>query len=56
MRQFAAKGVREDRMSVQAYAHTKPKKPVTRLKGLALDQARAANRRVVIRIESAVRQ
>jgi chemotaxis protein MotB len=56
MRQFAAKGVREDRMSVQAYAHTKPKKPVTGLKGLALDQARAANRRVVIRIETAMQQ
>lgn len=54
MRQFAAKGVREDRMSVQAYAHTRPKKPVTGLKGLALEQARAANRRVVIRIETAM--
>jgi chemotaxis protein MotB len=54
MRQFAARGVREDRMSVQAYAHTKPKKPITGLKGLALEQARSANRRVVIRIETAM--
>jgi len=54
MRQFAAKGVREDRMSVQAYAQTKPTKPVVGLKGQALEQARAANRRVVIRIETAM--
>jgi chemotaxis protein MotB len=53
MRQFAARGVREERMSVQAYAHTKPKRPVTGLKGKDLELARAANRRVVIRIEAA---
>ena len=53
MRQFAARGVREDRMSVQAYAQTKPKKPFVGLKGKDLELARAANRRVVIRIEAA---
>jgi chemotaxis protein MotB len=53
MRQFAVRGVREDRMSVQAYAHTKPKRSVTGLKGKDLEFARAANRRVVIRIEAA---
>ena len=53
MRQFTTKGVREDRISVQAYAHTKPKKAYKGLKGKDLDLARAANRRVVIRIEAA---
>jgi chemotaxis protein MotB len=53
MRQFTARGVRENRISVVAYAHTKPKRAVTGLKGKDLEQARAANRRVVIRIEAA---
>lgn len=51
MRQFAQKGVKEERMSVVAYAHTKPKRPIEGLKGDDLTRARAANRRVVIRIE-----
>lgn len=51
MRQFAARGVREDRISVVALAHTRPKKPVAGLSGPELEQARAANRRVVIRLE-----
>jgi chemotaxis protein MotB len=51
LRQFAARGVKEDRLSVQAFAHTKPKRPTAGLKGKELDMTRAANRRVVIRIE-----
>ncbi|MCX6119939.1 MAG: flagellar motor protein MotB [Proteobacteria bacterium] len=51
MRQFVQKGVQENRVSVLAYAHTRPKRPVEGLKGAELDQARAANRRVVVRIE-----
>ena len=52
MRMFASRGVEEQRMSVQAFAHTQPKRPVVGLSGADLDQARAANRRVVIRIET----
>jgi len=48
---FKARGVVETRMSVLAYAHTRPKVPFKGLKGEALAKARAANRRVVIRIE-----
>jgi chemotaxis protein MotB len=44
------KGIKEERMSVVSYAHTQPKVPFQGLKGPRLDQARAANRRVVIRI------
>jgi len=51
MRQFKSRGVREDRMSVEAFAQTRPKVAIAGLKGDALDKARAANRRVVIRIE-----
>jgi chemotaxis protein MotB len=51
MHQFAAKGVNETRMSVVAYAHTRPKRPTLGLSGRDLTLARAANRRVVIRIE-----
>lgn len=51
MRMFLDRGVDETRMSVQAFAHTQPKRPTTGLQGLDLEQARAANRRVVIRIE-----
>jgi chemotaxis protein MotB len=51
MRQFAARGVPEDRMSVVALAHTRPKKMIQGLTGKDLEQARAANRRVVIRLE-----
>jgi chemotaxis protein MotB len=52
MRQFAARGVREDRMSVLALAHTQPKKSVLGLLGKDLELSRAANRRVVIRLEA----
>lgn len=52
MRMFASRGVNEQRMSVQAFAHTQPKRATLGLQGTDLDQARAANRRVVIRIET----
>lgn len=48
---FRARGVAETRMSVLAYAHTRPKVAIAGLKGAALTKARAANRRVIIRIE-----
>jgi len=51
MRQFVQKGVKEERISVLALAHTRPKKPTTGLTGDELLKARASNRRVVIRIE-----
>ena len=47
---FTARGIKEDHMSVHAYAHTRPKVPFAALKGAALEKARSANRRVVIRI------
>ena len=51
MRQFKARGVAESRMSVEAFAQTRPKVAIAALKGEDLAKARAANRRVVIRIE-----
>jgi len=48
---FRRRGVAESRMSVQSYAHTRPKVVYNGLKGEPLKTARAANRRVVIRIE-----
>lgn len=51
MRQFAQRGVKEDRMSIVSYGETRPKRPIAGLKGDDLAKARAANRRVVIRIE-----
>lgn len=48
---FKKRGVAETRLSVLAYAQTKPKIAPEGLKGEALTKARAANRRVVIRIE-----
>jgi chemotaxis protein MotB len=48
---FKARGVAEKRMSVVAFAHTRPKIKVDGLTGEALKKARAANRRVVIRLE-----
>jgi len=53
MRMFAARGVDEGRLSVEAFAHTKPKRATAGLEGKDLEQARASNRRVVIRIEAA---
>ena len=51
MRQLALTGIKESRMSVEAFAHTRPRVPYTGLKGRDLQRARAANRRVVIRID-----
>lgn len=51
MRSFHKLGLHEDRASVVAYAHTRPKVPIEGLQGAALKAARSANRRVVIRIE-----
>jgi chemotaxis protein MotB len=48
---FKKRGVEESRMSIQSYAHTRPKVGYGGLKGEDLKTARAANRRVVIRIE-----
>jgi chemotaxis protein MotB len=48
---FRARGVSEKRMAVEAFAHTRPKVPVADLTGDALRKARAANRRVVIRLQ-----
>ena len=48
---FRRRGIEESRMSIQSYAHTRPKVVYTGLKGDSLKTARAANRRVVIRIE-----
>lgn len=48
---FKARGVPEERISVVALAQTRPKVDTTGRKGEELKKARAANRRVVIRIE-----
>jgi chemotaxis protein MotB len=48
---FKKRGVDERRMSIQSYAHTRPKVAFKGLKGPELKTARATNRRVVIRIE-----
>jgi chemotaxis protein MotB len=48
--QMALMGVPEKRMSVSGYAHTRPKVPYVGKVGDALEQSRAANRRVVIRV------
>jgi outer membrane protein OmpA-like peptidoglycan-associated protein len=51
MRRFQDQGVAEERMSVLALAHTKPKIATAGLAGKKLDRARAANRRVIITID-----
>jgi chemotaxis protein MotB len=43
-------GLPEDRMNVGGYAHTRPKVDIKGKTGEALEAARAANRRVVIRV------
>jgi chemotaxis protein MotB len=48
---FHARGVNEKRMAVEAFAHTRPKVSVKGLVGDELRKARAANRRVVIRLQ-----
>jgi len=52
MKMFSGRGVEERRMSIQAFAHTQPKRSIVGLSGRDLESARAANRRVVIRIEA----
>ena len=51
LREFESRGVDQRRMSVLAFAHTKPKVPIEGKKDKTLEDARGANRRVVIRIE-----
>lgn len=51
LQQFQVKGIEEARMNVISYAHTRPKVAIANLTGDALQRARAANRRVVIRID-----
>lgn len=51
MREFQRLGVPDQRLSVTAFAHTKPKVAYTDLKGIPLQRARASNRRVVIILE-----
>ncbi len=48
---FKKRGVSEKRMAVQAFAQTRPKVAYAGLTGEDLKKARAANRRVVIRIQ-----
>lgn len=43
-------GTAETRMSVAGYSDTRPKIPVEKKSGIELEKARAANRRVVIRV------
>ena len=50
VQRFRKQGVHPDRMSVLAYAETRPKVPYQQKKGKDLRAARAKNRRVVIRI------
>lgn len=51
LRQFRKRGVDEGRMSVVSYAHTRPKIAIEGKVGQQLELARAANRRVVIRLQ-----
>jgi len=50
LKELEKKGVTESRMHIRSYAHTRPKVAYHRLRGEALKRARAANRRVVIRL------
>jgi chemotaxis protein MotB len=49
--QLNKRGANKYRTKVAALADTKPKVPITNLSGAPLSKARAANRRVVIRLE-----
>ena len=51
LQQFKARGVAMQEMQVVAFADSKPKVPVAGKKGEQLRAARAANRRVVIRLD-----
>lgn len=51
LKKLNSQGVAENRMSILALAHTKPKVDYKKLNGPELKRARSANRRVVVRIE-----
>ena len=52
LRRFRARGVPDERLAVEAYAHTRPKIAYKGVKDLnKLRRIRAANRRVVVRIQ-----
>jgi len=51
MRRLQALGMEDSRVSVEAFAHTKPKVSYEGLQGKKLEQARISNRRVVLWIE-----
>ena len=51
MRELVSIGIKENRVSVTAFAHTRPKVPYKGLKGKKLKLARSANRRVVVWLE-----
>lgn len=50
LKALETRGVNERRMHIRSFAHTKPKIAYAKLQGPALNRARAANRRVVIRL------
>jgi chemotaxis protein MotB len=50
LNEFKRLGITEDRMSIEAFAHTRPKVDFKGKTGKALADARAQNRRVVIRM------
>jgi len=50
LKQFEQRGVGEGHVSIEAFAHTRPKVDIKGLAGPELAAARAANRRVVMRI------
>ncbi|MFK7871709.1 MAG: flagellar motor protein MotB [Oligoflexales bacterium] len=52
MRSFHRLGIEDRRISVVAYAHTRPKVSIQGLKGKDLRKARSANRRVVVWVEA----
>lgn len=51
LEEFKRRGVDENKMAIRSYAHTKPRQSTDGLKGRGLAEARAQNRRVVIRLE-----
>ena len=51
LRTLEKRGIKTERMSVQAFAHTRPRTPTGGKFGRELDAARASNRRVVVRIQ-----
>lgn len=51
MKQLHINGINKERMSVEAFADTRPKVPINGLTGRFLMKARQTNRRVVIRVD-----